>query len=128
MCTCAVHAFSCAHMWLLDIYLQERIHVHTPGHEYWQEVHVYHVGVHVCMHCVCVHAHSIISSTVQIGASPLYTASQEGYTDIVDTLLRHGADPNLACTVWGLVCSFHLLHVCCVLVHCPTSDTAAYSA
>ena len=72
----------------------------------------------------CVHVHSIISSTVQIGATPLYAASQEGHTEVVDTLLKSGADPNLATTVWGLVCSFHLLHVYCVLVHCPTSDRA----
>jgi len=72
----------------------------------------------------CVDVHSIISSTVQNGATPLYSASQEGHTEVVDTLLKSGADPNLACTVWGLVCSFHLLHVYCVLVHCPTSDGA----
>ena len=74
------------------------------------------------------YTYMFVSSTTQDGFSPLYAASQFGHTDIVDTLLRHGADPNLAGTVWRLVCSFHLLHVCCVLVHCPTSDTAAYSA
>ena len=40
----------------------------------------------------------------QSGASPLYIACQKGHIDVVDTLLKGGADPNLACTVWGLVC------------------------
>ena len=95
-----MHIFMCVHIWIV-------CHVRC--------------GVHV-------HVYMIVSSTTQDGLSPLYVASQEGHTDIVDILLKHGADPNLACTVWGLVCSFHLLHVHCVLVHCPTSDRAAYSA
>ena len=41
---------------------------------------------------------------LQSGASPLYIACQRGHIDVVDTLLKGGADPNLACTVWGLVC------------------------
>ena len=81
-----------------------------------------HNHVHVCVHVF------IISSTVQDGVSPLYTASSHGRTEVVDILIKSGADPNLTTTVWGLVCSIHLLHVYCVLVHCPTSDTAAYSA
>ena len=58
---------------------------------------------------VFVHVHSIItfSSTVQDGCSPLYVASKYGYTEVVDILLKNGADPNLANTVWGVVCSFH---------------------
>ena len=33
---------------------------------------------------------------VQDGATPLFMASQNGHTNVVDVLLRHGADPNLA--------------------------------
>ena len=33
---------------------------------------------------------------VQDGTTPLYVASQNGHTNVVDVLLRHGADPNLA--------------------------------
>ena len=32
----------------------------------------------------------------QDGGTPLYMASQNGHTNVVDVLLRHGADPNLA--------------------------------
>ena len=35
----------------------------------------------------------------QTGATPLYVASQNDHTSVVDVLLRHGADPNLALTV-----------------------------
>ena len=64
----------------------------------------------------CVHVHSIILFTVQNSTSPLHMASQEGHTEVVEVLLRSGADPNLAWTVWGLVCSFHHLHVYCVVI------------
>jgi ankyrin repeat protein len=30
------------------------------------------------------------------GVTPVYMASQNGHTSVVDVLLRHGADPNLA--------------------------------
>ena len=33
---------------------------------------------------------------VQDGTTPLFMASQNGHTNVVDVLLRHGADPNLA--------------------------------
>ena len=36
---------------------------------------------------------------IQDGFTPLYMASQGGHTSVVDILLRHGADPNLATTV-----------------------------
>ena len=51
--------------------------------------------------------------TIQDGASPLYAASQEGHTDVVDILVKAGADVNQATTV---VCLFELgvrdTHVC----------------
>ena len=37
--------------------------------------------------------------TIQGGASPLYVASQEGHTDVVDILVKAGADVNQANTV-----------------------------
>ena len=37
-------------------------------------------------------AHYNIYFTVQDGFSPLYVASQEGHTDVVDLLLKAGAD------------------------------------
>ena len=55
--------------------------------------------------------YSIVSSTVQDGLSPLYVASQEGHSKIVDILLLKGADPNLTCTVCVLVGPLHLLHL-----------------
>lgn len=39
-------------------------------------------------------------------------SSFEGHTEVVDALLRGGADPNLAIKVWELSCSF-------IRVHCP---------
>ena len=35
---------------------------------------------------------------IQNGYSPLYVASQEGHTDVVDILLRKGADVNQTTT------------------------------
>ena len=37
-----------------------------------------------------------MSIGLQDGATPLSMASQNGHTSVVDVLLRHGADPNLA--------------------------------
>ena len=36
--------------------------------------------------------------TVQDGLSALYVASQEGHTEVVDVLVKAGADVNQACT------------------------------
>ena len=41
----------------------------------------------------------VLSLTVQGGFSPLYAASQEGHTEIVDLLVRAGADVNQAAEV-----------------------------
>ena len=37
-----------------------------------------------------------VLSCPQDGLSPLYVASQEDHTDVVDCLLENGADPNVA--------------------------------
>ena len=55
---------------------------------------VYLVGVHVLYVL-----YMIVSSTTQDGFSPLYIGSRWGRTEIVDILLRSGADPNLPCMV-----------------------------
>ena len=47
--------------------------------------------------CTCLL--SISSIFLQDGASSLTVASQNGHTGVVDVLLRHGADPNIASTV-----------------------------
>ena len=41
---------------------------------------------------------SVTSFTVQDGFSPLHVASQNGHTDVVDLLVRAGADVHLATT------------------------------
>ena len=40
----------------------------------------------------------ISSLTVQGGLSPVYIASEFGYTDVVDALVKAGADVNQAMT------------------------------
>ena len=40
-----------------------------------------------------------LSTVSQDGATPLFMASQEGHSDVVNVLLKNGADPNLADTV-----------------------------
>ena len=47
-----------------------------------------------CYYPFCIHHHLFI--VVQDGATPLFMASQNGHASVVDVLLRHGADPNLA--------------------------------
>ena len=38
--------------------------------------------------------------TLQEGGSPLYVASREGHCDVVDILLKNGANVDLADKVW----------------------------
>ena len=40
-------------------------------------------------------AHNYIS-VIQTGSTPLYIASQQGHTDVVDTLIKAGASVNQA--------------------------------
>lgn len=37
--------------------------------------------------------------SLQNGQGPLFSASQEGHTEVVDILLKHGANPNIVTTV-----------------------------
>ena len=47
---------------------------------------------------------SQFSLTVQDGLSPVYVASECGYTDVVDVLVKAGADVNQPCTKVCLWC------------------------
>ena len=55
---------------------------------------------------------SYVHSTfiIQNGFSPLYVASQEGHTDVVDILLRKGADVNQTTT--DEVCATYNKRLC----------------
>lgn len=75
-------------------------------------------GNNICQITAVVHTYVLcihFSSGLQDGLTSLFIASQEGHTEVVDTLLKNGADPNLACTVWKLMCP-----VCLHLGHCST--------
>ena len=52
---------------------------------------------HACQQTLEVNPTSY-SLTVQNGGSPLYAASQEGHSDVVDILLKSGADVHQATT------------------------------
>ena len=58
--------------------------------------------------------HNAVSSTAQAGPSPLYVASGNGYTEVVDALLRWGANPNQTITVLRLHDNLY-----CTVVYCP---------
>ena len=48
------------------------------------------------------HIHLYVFSIflTQIGATPLYIASENGHSDVVNILIRNRADVNLARNVW----------------------------
>lgn len=62
------------------------------------------------------HVYILSHSLIQSGISPLYEASQEGHPEVVDILLKNGADPNLATPVWRLVSSFHFCVHCSIVL------------
>lgn len=61
--------------------------------------------VHVCgpcghtYACVFIYVFTIFSYSLQDGLSPLYAASHEDHIEVVNILLKNGADPNLATKV-----------------------------
>ena len=62
--------------------------------------------------CKQLHNYTLyILSIVQEGTNPLYAASGDGNDEVVDTLLRWGADPNKAVMVLRLVC-YSLFFIC----------------
>ena len=63
-------------------------------------------------------------SVIQTGTTPLYNASQNGHTDVVDTLIRAGASVNQACMVWRLLynysdCMWCELSFAVLRISCP---------
>ena len=50
----------------------------------------------------------------QTGATPLYIASGKGHSDVVNILIKNGADINLARKVWrySIVAYTHTVHAC----------------
>ena len=69
-------------------------------------------------------------SVIQIGATPLYMASQNGHTDVVDTLIRAGVSVNQACGVWRLLynysdCMWCELSFAVLRISCPQPSLAA---
>lgn len=53
------------------------------------------------------HVYTLLSSTAQDGFSPLYAACFAGHTAVVDTLLKGGAQPNLATMVLDIPAFLH---------------------
>ena len=51
-----------------------------------------------------------LSTILQDGATPLLMASENGHSSVVDVLLRHGADPNLADRVSIITVVYILVH------------------
>ena len=60
------------------------------------------------------------SLTVQGGISPLYAASQNGYTDIVDVLVKVGADVHQVTKVYMLMWNVSTL----LWAHCCVGGSA----
>ena len=68
----------------------------------------------------------IVSFIAQDGITSLDIASERGHTEVVDVLLKHGADPNLACRVCRVVTLFFFVHVYNVMFgldQCYSSDS-----
>ena len=60
-------------------------------------LHLYNVFLHFTL---IGHYYPSLLPLTQDGATPLYAASGKGHSDIVDILIRNGADVNLATNVW----------------------------
>ena len=68
----------------------------------------------------------VIGSTVQNGHSPLYMASSQGHTEVVDELLKHGADPNMA-TFVRVRLVLHIIMICALTeCMCAVHDCMRY--
>ena len=55
--------------------------------------HIFNITVHSSLH--------VIIPLTQTGATPLYIASENGHSGVVNILIRNGADINLALNVWS---------------------------
>lgn len=64
-----------------------------------------------------------VTRYLQLGYTPLHQAAQQGHTDIVTLLLKHGAQPNETTTVRGPNW-LQVLHIVCLQESnacvCPT--------
>ena len=60
----------------------------------------------------------VIIPLIQDGATPQFIASQLGHSDVVNILIRNGADINLACNVWRYY--MYRIHS-----HCKTVEGSA---
>ena len=54
-----------------------------------------------------------MSSLTQGHYSPLHFAAKKGYSEVVDILLKHGAEPNVFDGVRSKVYNMYTTHVCC---------------
>ena len=77
----------------------------------------------------------LVLFNAQDGLNLLYVASQFGHTEVVDTLLKNGANPNLTIVVQELhvvlvkdvcLCVVHVCMCMCVLVYYTTCNRACY--
>ena len=54
-----------------------------------------------------------MSSLTQGHYSPLHFATKKGYSEVVDILLKHGAEPDVFDGVRSKVYNMYTTHVCC---------------
>ena len=54
-----------------------------------------------------------MSSLTQGHYSPLHFATKNGYSEVVDILLKHGAEPDVFDGVRSKVYNMYTTHVCC---------------
>ena len=67
--------------------------------------------------------HNVLSC-LQDGASPLFIASQGGHCDVVDILLKNGANINQAMQVWNIQYVSMYVHVRVTEYTCTYSRTS----
>jgi len=54
----------------------------------------------------------LLSSLTQGHYSPLHFATKKGYSEVVDILLKHGAEPDVFDGVRSKVCNMYTTHLC----------------
>ena len=82
------------------------------------ETYPHHITISSCVY-------TILSFTVQDGVGPLFMASQEGHTDIVDLLLKAGADVHQARKVFRpehMLLSTSSMHTYCKGWFCSSDN------
>ena len=92
------HMWICVHGECLGMRPHQMFNIHTHESGVWShhfECNTEILCEHFIINMLTIHLFLVL----QDGFTPLYVASDNGHTSIVDVLLRHGADPNLALTV-----------------------------